>query len=245
MPRSAFIAFLVGGFFLLSGALIVSRAWNKLATSQESWEDPQPRGSLQSWDGARQRREERQHSEDEEETNPRTGLLMGSVMVTLGLGLMLPQVVQWLGESAFKEATLEPPREGAALGGQVVVRVRLVPGGALRVASAELRLISEEVAHYLEEGTYSSSSEEERYLTRVFEVHRWSTRLAVPQQLNAPFELEVPISIPEEVPPTFRWERHLARTRLELEVVLIGRTNLTLERELLILPRLASDEVRA
>lgn len=223
MARSPFIAFLVGGFFLFIGAGFLFASWPTSATDLEPWED-------------------RQHRE---EGDPQGPLLMGGIMAILGLGLMLPQLVAWLGESAFKEATLEPPREGAALGGQAVVRVRLVPGGALRVASAELRLISEEVAHYLEEGTYHSSSEEERYLTRVFEVHRWSTRLAVPLELNAPFELEVPISIPREVPPTFRWERHLARTRLELEVVLLGRMNLNLERELLVLPRLASTEASA
>ncbi|HLL05105.1 MAG TPA: hypothetical protein VK539_31335 [Myxococcaceae bacterium] len=239
MPRSPFIAFLVGGFFLLFGAGALFASWPTSATDLEPWEGPGHRKNLESWDKVQQRRQNQQLSE-EQEGDPRTPLFMGGVMVILGLGLMLPQLVAWLGESAFKEATLEPPKEGAALGGQAVVRVRLVPGGALRVASAELRLISEEVAYYLEEGTYHSSSEEERYLTRVFEVHRWSTRLAVPLELNAPFELEVPIPIPREVPPTFRWKRHLARTRLELEVVLLGRMNLNLERELIVLPRLAS-----
>jgi hypothetical protein len=243
MPRSPFIAFLVGGFFLLIGAVFLFASWPTSAADLEPWEGPQRRGNLESWDKVQQHRQNQQLSE--EEGDPRAPLFVGGVMVLLGLGLMLPQFVQWLGESAFKEATLEPPSEGAALGGQAVVWVRLVPGGALRVASAELRLISEEVAYYLEEGTYHSSSEEERYLTRVFEVHRWSARLAVPLELNAPFELEVPISIPEQVPPTFRWERHLARTRLELEVVLIGRMNLNLERELIVLPRLASAEESA
>ncbi|MFL5349785.1 MAG: hypothetical protein ACJ8AT_33725, partial [Hyalangium sp.] len=73
----------------------------------------------------------------------------------------------------------------------------------------------------------------------VMEVHRWSSRLALPEELSEPWEQSVPVPIPLELPPSFRWTRHSVATRLELEVVLIGRLDLRLERELLILPRQA------
>jgi hypothetical protein len=240
MPiRSPLLAFLLGGLFLVLG-VITLLAYPGPATSLESWESRQRRESLRTWGDSAQYEEGYHSSHD---NDPQAALFVGGVMIIMGLGFTLPPVIKWVSESAFKEAVLEPPEEGAALGGEAVVRVRLVPGGPLRVASAELRLISEEQAHYLEERdlhTFTNTSNEDRHRTRVMEVHRWSTRLAIPQDLSAPFELEVPISIPREVPPTFRWERHQARTRLELEVVLIGRMNLLLEKELRVLPRYAA-----
>jgi hypothetical protein len=160
------------------------------------------------------------------------------MLIIMGLVFSVPPLVQWVSQGAFAEAVLEPPEEGAPLGGETVVRVRLVPRSALRVASAELRLISEEHARYMEEAT--GFNNERHYRARVMELHRWSTRLEVPQELNAPLELDVPIPIPRELPPTFSWERHEAHTRLELEVVLVGRMDLHLEKKLILLPRLAS-----
>ncbi len=244
LERSSLLAFLVGVLFLCLGAFTLLVAYPRTTASLESREDRQHRESLKSW-GERERDEVR--DDDSSEASPHSVLIMGAVMLLTGLGLTLPQTLKWLGETAFKEAVLEPPQEGASLGGEALVRVRLVPGGALRVASAELRLISEEQAQYYEESELGAFNQhdEERRRTRVMEVHRWSTRLAVPQELSAPFELEVPVPIHRELPPTFRWERHLTVTRLELEVELIGRVNLHLEKPLRILPRLASGEADA
>jgi hypothetical protein len=219
--RSPLLAFLGGGILLFLGVILLLAAEPWAPTTMERWED-------------------RERSED---GDPRGALFMGSALIILGLVLTVPPMVQWVSQGAFAEAVLEPPEEGAPLGGETVVRVRLVPRRALRVASAELRLISEEQAQYMEEA--SGPDNERHYRARVMELHRWSTRLEVPLELNAPLELEVPIPIPRELPPTFAWDRHMARTRLELEVVLVGRMDLHLEKELIVLPRLAASGVGA
>ena len=222
LVRSPLLSFLLGGFLLFLGVILLLSGELRSPSSLERWED-------------RQRREDNSDAGD-----PMGAVLTGGALILVGLGFAFPPLVKWASESAFKEAVLEPPEEGAGLGGDTVVRVRLVPGRALRVASAELRLISEEQASYTEERDPLSNDNDSRYQRRLMEVHRWSTRLPVPQELSAPFELEVPVPIPRELPPSFNWERHMARTRLELEVVLIGRMNLNLEKELLIVPRLGS-----
>ncbi|HEX8701165.1 MAG TPA: hypothetical protein VF815_20235 [Myxococcaceae bacterium] len=243
--RTPLLAFLVGGLFILSGIFTLVVYYPRTRTSLESWEDRQRLESIKEWARDDSSYDERYERPREAEADPMVVLFMGGSSLLVGLGLTLPQLFKWVGESAFKEAVLEVPPEGAALGGEAVVRVRLVPGGALRVASAELRLISEELAHYFEEQNFGGGNDEERKRTKVMEIHRWSQRLAIPQDLNAPFELEVSIPIHREVPPSFRWERHMARTRLELEVELVGRVNLHLEKNLLVVPRLASAEVSA
>jgi hypothetical protein len=222
LVRSPLLAFLLGGFLIFLGVVLVLSGELRPASSLERWEDRQ------------------KSNESSEANDPMGALFTGGALILVGLGFAFPPLVKWASESAFKEAVLEPPEEGAGLGGDAVVRVRLVPGQALRVASAELRLISEEQAIYTEERDLLHNDNDSRYQRRVMEVHRWSTRLPVPQDLSAPFELEVPVPIPRELPPTFNWERHMARTRLELEVVLIGRMNLNLEKELRIVSRLAS-----
>jgi len=172
-------------------------------------------------------------------------LFTGAALIVLGLVFAVPPVVQWVGQGGSKEVVLEPPAEGAALGGTTVVRVRLVPKRTLRVTSAQLHLITEELAQYVQEATGDTDDEGNRHRTSVMEVHRWSTRLAIPEEVSAPFELEVPVPIPQELPPSFNWERHMARTRLELEVGLKGRMDLRVEQELVIVPRYAPRERRA
>lgn len=209
--RSPLLSFLFGGFLLALGAILL--------LSVEPWRPSR----LERWD----------ESED-----PTGTLLTALGLIVVGLGFSFPPVLKWASEGAFQEVALEPPAEGAPLGGETVVRVRLVPRKPLQVASAELRLISEELAQYMEEAS-DYNDNERQHRTRVMEVHRWSSRLAVPQDLNGPVELEVPIPIPRELPPSFRWERHMTRTRLELEVDIIGRVDLNMEKELILLPRYA------
>jgi hypothetical protein len=210
--RSSSIGFIIGVFLLGFGFI--------LALSLEPWEAS---GSgLGRW---------------EESEDPVAAWMVPGIMIILGLVFTVPLVVQWASESNFIETALEPPEEGALLGGEAVVRVRLVPRRAARVASAELRLISEEENRHYEGSPYSDSRD---LKIRVMELHRWTTSLEIPQDLDSPLELEVPIPIPRELPPSFRWERHMARTRLELQVVLIGQMDLHLESELLVLPRYAS-----
>ncbi|MDY7229184.1 hypothetical protein [Hyalangium rubrum] len=213
--RSRLLPFLVGGSLIALGAILL--------LSVEPWKY----SNLEHFDPS---------------DNPLGSWLTGGGLIIVGLVFALPPLVQWMSEGAFKEAVLELPEEGAPLGGETVVRVRLVPRKALKVASAELRLITEEAAEYIEEseGISFNNEDQNQLRTRLMELHRWNSRLAVPLELSEPLELDVAIPIPRELPPTFRWDRHMAQTRLELEVNLVGRMDLHLEKELIILPRYAA-----
>lgn len=210
--RSRLLTFLLGGALLGLGIVLLR--------SIEPWEAT----TLQRW----------------ENTEPPVGALATSgTLIVVGLSLVVAVVIGMLGHSAFRETTLEPPEGGALLGGNARVLVRLVPRGSVQVSSAELRLITEERADYVENfPELSSDSDSQRgHLSSVMEVHRWSSRLELPAELREPWEQSIPVPIPLELPPSFRWARHAVATRLELEVVLVGRLDLQLERELIILPR--------
>lgn len=210
MPfRSPLFTFALGGLLLGIGVIML--------LSLEPWNP----SHVPSWEG------------DE----PVRAQLYAVVMIAVGLLFAVPTAVQWISQGAFKEASLEPPPEGALLGGETHVRVYLVPRGVLRVASAELRLITEETSTWLHKP--DGIDQERGYRTKQMEVHRWSVRLAIPQELGAPWEQAVPVPIPRDHPTTFAWERHGIRSRLELEVVLVGKLDLHLEKNLIVLPRYA------
>jgi hypothetical protein len=211
--RSRLLTFLLGGALLGLGIVLLR--------SVEPWEA----ATLQRW----------------ENTEPPVGMLaMSGVLIVVGLCLVVAVLIGMLGHTAFRETTLEPPEGGALLGGNARVLVRLVPRGSVQVSSAELRLITEERANYVAdfpELASDSDDSQKGYLSSVMEVHRWSSRLELPAELREPWEQSVPVPIPLELPPSFRWARHAVATRLELEVVLVGRMDLELVRELIILPR--------
>jgi hypothetical protein len=210
MPfRSPLLTFALGGILLGIGVIML--------LSLEPWNP----SHLTGWEG------------DE----PIRAQLYAIVMIVVGLVFAIPTAVQWVSQGAFKEALLEPPSEGALLGGETEVRVYLVPRGVLRVASAELRLVTEETSTWLHKP--DGIDQERGYRTKQMEVHRWSVRLAIPQELGAPWEVAVPVPIPRDHPATFAWERHAIRSRLELDVVLVGKLDLHVEKSLTVLPRCA------
>jgi hypothetical protein len=215
--RSRLLTFLVGGFLLGLGIVLLE--------STEPWNS----SSLQRWAS---------------DKAPLGMLLTSGALIVLGLILTLSVAVSVIALSGFRESVLEPPEGGALLGGEAPIRLRLTPRGTVRVASAQLRLITEERASYEEkfpemETWKADGGVEAGFFRSVMEVHRWSTDLELPSELSGSWEQIIPVPIPLELPPSFEWGRHAVETRLELEIFLVGSMDLRLERELHVLPRQA------
>jgi hypothetical protein len=150
----------------------------------------------------------------------------------LGALLVIKGVSGLLARTVFHVATLTPTAGAVALGSTARVKLDLSPKRDLKVKGGKLTFTTEE------EAIYVRGSDRRTYREVVFE---WTTPINLPEGLSGPYQRELRIPIPKELPPTFRGQYNAITSRCDVTVELAGLPNLELSEDIVIAPEVTDE----
>lgn len=153
------------------------------------------------------------------------------VFVLVAAAPFIPRVARKVSaRMLFDLCALRVLDEKVRLGGVARVLLSLEPKRPVKLNGATLSFWTEEKAIY-DAGTSSRTYREE--------LHRSSTPLDLPPVLEGSFEREILVSIPRDIPPTFRGKNNFLHSFCHVYLDIPGVPDVEIEQEIRVAPELA------
>lgn len=154
---------------------------------------------------------------------PGVFFLVGGAMIYGGIHTLIAR-------SAFHQAGLSI-LEPVPIGGTAVLTLHLLPRKAMKVKSAKVRAVMEELA------IYRAGTDSRTYRDTIFE---HTGELALPEQLPSRFEHTFEVPLPPDTPSTVVGRNNSIRTTCDVVVQLEGWPDLTVSTEIVVAPEVAA-----